>query len=138
MNFILNTKHSLSLNRNSMKRFKPLLHQCTKGICLLKPTLRTKIAQRISVRNLRAWSTSTSLWRGNFSAKKNWIKKVHLLKKKHLTVNLIFKSINDFILSSLTKKNAVSSLLTSRMTFHLLSRMEISRNKRDMADYTRR
>ena len=25
-------------------------------------------------------------------------------KKKHLTVNLIFKSINDFILSSLTKK----------------------------------
>ena len=59
-------------------------------------------------------------------------------KKKHLTVNLIFKSIKDFILSSLTKKNAVSSLLTSRMTFHLLSRMEISRNKRDMADFTRR
>ena len=59
-------------------------------------------------------------------------------KKKELAVNLIFKSINDFILSSLTKKNAVSSLLTSRMTFHLLSRMEISRNKRDMADFTRR
>lgn len=75
------------------------------------------------------------LWCGNFFVKKNWIKKVYLLKKKYLVVNLIFKFINDFILLSFIKKNVVLLLFILWMIFYLLSRMEIFRNKWDMVDF---